>query len=70
MSNLLQAGRPSNRTAEHIKEQKAAFDEFKRLNVDLPKSEYLAFKAYALQKEKTVSQLIREAIRERLQNAA
>ena len=35
-----------------------------RLNVDLPKSQYFALKSYALHNETTVSQLVRESLRE------
>jgi hypothetical protein len=35
-----------------------------RLNVDLPKSQYFALKSYALHSETTVSQLVRDALRD------
>ena len=35
----------------------------KRLNVDLPKSQYFALKSYALHHETTVSQLVRDSLR-------
>ena len=34
-----------------------------RLNVDLPKSQYFALKSYALHHETTVSQLVRDSLR-------
>lgn len=34
-----------------------------RLNVDLPKSQYFALKSYALHNETTVSQLVRDSLR-------
>ena len=34
-----------------------------RLNVDLPKSQYFALKSYALHNDTTVSQLVRESLR-------
>ena len=36
----------------------------KRLNVDLPKSQYFALKSYALHNDTTVSQLVRDSLRE------
>jgi hypothetical protein len=35
-----------------------------RLNVDLPKSQYFALKSYALRNDTTVSQLVRDALRD------
>lgn len=35
-----------------------------RLNVDLPKSQYFALKSYALHNDTTVSQLVRESLRD------
>ena len=35
-----------------------------RLNVDLPKSQYFALKSYALHHDTTVSQLVRESLRD------
>lgn len=34
-----------------------------RLNVDLPKSQYFALKSYALHNDTTVSQLVRDSLR-------
>ena len=34
-----------------------------RLNVELPKSQYFALKSYALHNETTVSQLVRDSLR-------
>lgn len=34
-----------------------------RLNVDLPKSQYFALKSYALHNETTVSQLVRDSLK-------
>jgi len=34
-----------------------------RLNVDLPKSQYFALKSYALHNDTTVSQLVRDSVR-------
>lgn len=43
--------------------QNAAPEDTQRLNVDLPKSQYFALKSYALHNETTVSQLVRDSLR-------
>jgi hypothetical protein len=42
----------------------AAPESTQRLNVDLPKSQYFALKSYALHNDTTVSQLVRDALRD------
>ena len=39
------------------------FEGTQRLNVDLPESQYFALKSYALHHETTVSQLVRDSLR-------
>ncbi|MFO1262529.1 MAG: hypothetical protein U1E84_04185 [Rhodoferax sp.] len=41
----------------------AATEPTQRLNVDLPKSQYFALKSYALHHDTTVSQLVRDSLR-------
>jgi len=43
--------------------QNATPERTHRLNVDLPKSQYFALKSYALHNETTVSQLVRDSLR-------
>lgn len=42
-------------------------DATKRLNVEIPKSEYLAIKAFAAQSDRTVSDLVRQSIANTMQ---
>ena len=43
--------------------QNATPEGTQRLNVDLPKSQYFALKSYALHNQTTVSQLVRDSLR-------
>jgi hypothetical protein len=66
MSNLLglKTGRPSGRTAEHVKGLMDDAEEEKRLNVIMPAGEYHALKVYAASQKKTISEIIRSAIKQ------
>jgi hypothetical protein len=46
-----------------IMTQNTSLEGTQRLNVDLPKSQYFALKSYALHNETTVSQLVRDSLR-------
>ena len=61
----LKAGRPSNRTSDHIDKSKQDLiddDEEKRLNVRMKKSEYKKLKQYALDNDLTVSDVVKNAV--------
>ncbi|MGC1955674.1 MAG: hypothetical protein WA970_24510 [Gammaproteobacteria bacterium] len=63
----LKAGRPSGRTLERVQEAKpqlADDDPEKRLNVRMPLSEYRKLKRFAFERDETISDVVREAIRE------
>ena len=66
MSNSLglKTGRPSGRTAEHVKGLMDDAEEEKRLNVIMPAGEYHALKMYATAQRKTISDIIRTAIKQ------
>lgn len=66
MSNSigLKTGRPSGRTAEHVKGLMDDIEEEKRLNVIMPAGEYHALKMYAAARRKTISEVIRTAIKQ------
>jgi hypothetical protein len=51
------------RTFTQITMPEATPEPTQRLNVDLPKSQYFALKSYALHNDTTVSQLVRESLR-------
>lgn len=63
----LSAGRPSGRTAAHVQKLMTDIDEEKRLNVIMPASEYYALKSFALDQRKTVSELVRAALKKLMQ---
>lgn len=62
MSNLLSAGRPTQRTAEHIEPAIQAMRETVRLNVDIPKQEYKALKQLAIDSDTTISAVVKAAL--------
>lgn len=63
---ILNAKRPSGRTQNHVKEQVASFDDGKekRLNVIMLESEYRKLKQFALDQNRTVSDIVRGALNE------
>ena len=63
----LKAGRPTRRTQEHvekIKAQLADAEPEKRLNVRMPLSEYRNLKQFAFERDATISDVVRDALRE------
>lgn len=60
----LQAGRPTGRTADHVRAVMSDIDEEKRLNVIMPSAEYFALKEYALKNRMTVSDVVRNALKQ------
>ena len=63
----LKAGRPTRRTQEHvekIKAQLADAEPEKRLNVRMPLSEYRKLKQFAFERDVTISDVVRGALRE------
>jgi hypothetical protein len=61
----LKAGRPTGRTLTHVDRMKQQLEgeEEMRLNVRMPKSDYQRLKRYAFEKEMTVSEVVRAALR-------
>lgn len=62
---VLKAGRPTGRTLEHVDTMRKRLeggDEEMRLNVRMPKSEYIALKRFALDRESSVSDVVRAAL--------
>lgn len=62
MTNVLAAGRPTQRTAEHVQPAIEAMRETVRLNVDIPKQEYKALKQMALDSDMTISSVVKAAL--------
>ncbi len=62
----LKAGRPSGRTQEHVDRvrQQLEDEEEKRLNVRMSKSEYRKLKRFALEKDISISDVVRAALSE------
>lgn len=62
----MKSGRPSGRTQERIDDLKRQLDddEEKRLNVRMTKGEYRRLKQFALDKDRSVSDVTRDALRE------
>jgi hypothetical protein len=63
----LKAGRPTGRTAERVEQLKAKLAKEEpemRLNVRMPKSEYRRLKWFAFEREMTITEVVREALRE------
>ena len=63
----LKAGRPTRRTQEHIEKIKAQLTDAepeKRLNVRMPLSEYRKLKKFAFERDDTISDVVRGALRE------
>lgn len=60
----LKTGRPSGRTSEHIKGLMSNSEEQKRLNVIMPAGEYQHLKLYAAATNRTISEVIRAAIKQ------
>ncbi len=63
----LTPGRPSRRTAEHVAELKAKLaddEEVKRLNVLMPQSQLKRLKQFALDKDMTMSDVVKAALEE------
>lgn len=58
----LKAGRPTGRTVEHISDSSARLEGYRRLNMNLPISEYRRLKMYAAEHDKTVTEIVREAL--------
>lgn len=60
----MKSGRPSGRTDERINDLKKQLDdaEQKRLNVIMTKSEYRRLKQFALDEDKSISEVVRDAL--------
>jgi predicted GIY-YIG superfamily endonuclease len=63
----LTARRPTQRTEEHIAEQVKRLRRQARLNVVMDREELFAIKRFAVQHETTMSDLVREALKEYFQ---
>jgi hypothetical protein len=64
MTNLLAAGRPTQRTAEHVQPAIEAMRETVRLNVDIPKQEYKELKRRAVDEDTTISAIVKQALQQ------
>lgn len=62
----MKSGRPTGRTQEHVDRmrQQLEDEEMKRLNVRMPKSEYRKLKQFALEKDVSISDVVRAALNE------
>jgi hypothetical protein len=63
-TNLLAAGRPTHRTAEHVQPAIEAMRETVRLNVDIPKQEYKELKRRAVDEDTTISAIVKQALQQ------
>lgn len=69
----LKAGRPTGSTearVDHLKQQLADDDEEMRLNVRMPKREYQRLKRFALDKDMSVSDVVRAALKQYMSELA
>lgn len=60
--SILKAGRPSGRTDTHIAKEKNLIGGTTRLNVDLSTAEYRRAKMFALDRDQSLSDIVREAL--------